>query len=164
MIDLKEVSRRKTFKSGFTRELIIVTVLSLLLYILLLFLGVTKILSPGKHDEGALTETLIFGYLPIGIAFLILIGLVAILLKGLNQILVITPLQLAYQKGKLNFKEDWDKLKFSSPASEKKLLSSFRIGTEEKSVRIYRIFFSKYSTIVEIIRVAKQSRKTRMID
>ena len=159
----RPVKKRKTFKSGFTKELIILECLALLVSGYLILYGIIRIQFFNAHKIGGTVDCLIAGYLPIAIGAVILIIGAALLLKGLNQYIVITPQSLAYQKGKSTFKEDWDKLVYRAPHYAKKRLRAFHIGTENKLVRIDAFFFPKFDTLLEVIKVAKESRKTKLM-
>jgi hypothetical protein len=161
----RPAKKRKTFKSGLTVNLAVIIVLSCAAAGFLLYFGFGKIAFLEKNNWKIQLDFIVFGYLPIGLGVLILLTLLALLSKGLSQYIVITPQALAYQKGKFAFTETWEQLVYSaSKESKKAFYRTITIGTKDKLVRIESIFFSKFETITEIIKVAKESRKTRMMD
>lgn len=164
MAVIRSVKKRKTFKSGFTKELTVLVCLAILISGYLLYYGIQRIIFLNSIKYGQTSDCILSGYVPIGIASLILLTAIAMLLRGLGQYIVITPQSLAYQKGKTAFKENWEKLEYKAPKVGKKFLRSFIVGTGKRLVRIDSMFFPKFDTIVEVIRVAKESRKTKMIE
>ncbi len=161
----RPTKKRKTFKSGITANLMIIVTLACAAAGFLLYFGFSKIAFFDKNNWREPLDLFVFAYLPIGIGVIILLTLLALLSKGLSQYIVITPQALAYQKGKFAFTETWEQLVYTPPKEKKKaFMRSLTIGNKDKLVRIDSIFFSKFDTIMEIVKVAKESRKTRMMD
>jgi len=161
----RPTKKRKTFKSGLTINLMIIVGLACAASGFLLYFGFNKIAFFDRNNWKEPLDLVIFAYLPIGIGVIIMLTLLALLGKGLSQYIVITPQALAYQKGKFAFTETWEQLIYTPPKEKPKaFMRSLIIGSKDKLVRIDSIFFSKFETIMEIIKVAKESRKTRMMD
>ncbi|MHC9541728.1 MAG: hypothetical protein AB9903_19655 [Vulcanimicrobiota bacterium] len=161
----RPAKKRKTFKSGFTKMLILLLIAALGVSALCIYSGYSKVVFFSNIGFGQTLDCYLFGYFPIVFGGFLFLITIVVLLSGFNQYIVITPQALSYQKGKFSFSESWEDLSFSAPKSGKgSLVRSLSIGAKGRTIRIDSIFFDKFDTIAEIVRVAKDSRKTRLMD
>ena len=161
----RPAKKRKTFKSGVTNKLLLLILLALGASGFLLYFGFSRIAFLESNHWRQQFEYVAFGYMPIGLGVIILFVLVGLLGQGLAQNIVITPQALAYQKGKVAFTETWEQLTFYAKKESKNVfMRSFTIGNKDRTVRIDSIFFSQYDVIIEIVKVAKESRRTSLMD
>lgn len=161
----RPAKKRKTFKSGLTKMLILLIIITLGVSGLCIYSGLSKVIFFSSIGYGQTVDCLIFGYFPVVFGGLLIAIIIVVLMSGFNQYIVITPQALSYQKGKFSFSESWEDLSFTAPRSGKgSLIRSLFIGAKGRTIRIDSIFFDKFDTIAEIVRVAKDSRKTRLID
>jgi hypothetical protein len=160
----KPTKKRKTFRSGLTKALGVILLLALGTSTFLIYMGVTKIMLFQSVKWDTRPEMYIYGYLPVGLGGILLIFIMLLLSQTFNQYIVITPQALAYQKGKWAFSENWEDLVYAPPkGKEGALFQFFLIGNKDRIVRIDSTFFPRFDTINEIIRVAKESRKTKLL-
>jgi hypothetical protein len=161
----RPAKKRKTFKSGFTRRLLVIVLIALAVSGLCFESGFSKVAFFSKIGFGQTIDCYVFGYMPIAFGGLICAVVLMSILAGFNQYIVITPQALSYQKGKFAFSESWEDLSFTAPGQKKgSLVRSMYLGAKGRTIRIDSIFFDKFDTIAEIIRVAKESRKTKLMD
>ncbi|MDQ7824197.1 MAG: hypothetical protein RDV48_15450 [Candidatus Eremiobacteraeota bacterium] len=130
----------------------------------LILYGISRIRFFTEIGFGATTDCYLFGYFPVAFGVILLLFLAMIISRGLNQFIVITPLNIAYQKGRLNFTENWENLMFAPPKKGFRFTKSAVLGSKDIMVRIDSLFFPKFNTVIEVIRLAKESRKTMLME
>ncbi|GEM_PF-1808290 len=161
----RHAMKRKTFKSGFTKMLVLLILVTFAVSGLCIYSGITKVFFFSQIGFGQTMDCYIFGYFPVAFGAFLFLMVIVVLAAGFNQYIVITPQAFSYQKGKFTFSESWEDLACAPPRESKgSLVRTLSIGVKGRTVRIDSVFFDKFDTIAEIIKVAKESRKTRLMD
>jgi len=154
--------RGKTFKAGlnFSKgETYAVIIVPLVVATLLFLFGIRY--SPLFPNEASGVWRILFVYVPMVFAGVIVIGTIITIIDNLMIRITITPEFLYLKKGGKEMKAKWKVLAFAPPQPGKKRLRNFSIGDGKILVWVNEVFFPGFDRVVELIKVAKRKASTR---
>ncbi|MCD4785025.1 MAG: hypothetical protein K8T10_14520 [Candidatus Eremiobacteraeota bacterium] len=147
----------KTFKAGlnFSRgETYAVIIIPIIVAACLIFFGMRY--NPLFPAEASGTWRILFVYIPIVFAVIIIIGAFIAIIDNLLIKITITHEFLYLKKGGSEMKAKWKVLAFAPPQPGKKRLRNFSVGDGNILIWVNEIFFPGFEKIVDLIKTAKK--------
>lgn len=154
--------RGKTFKAGLNLsrgETYAVIIIPLAVAVLLFFFGMRY--DPLFPSEASGTWRVLFVYIPMIFAGIIVIGAMVTIIDNLMVRIIITPEFLYLKKGGKEMKAKWKVLAFAPPLPGKKNLRNFSVGDGKVLVWVNEIFFPGFDKVIDLIKTAKRKASVR---
>jgi len=140
------IEKRKSFKSGFTKQLIAELSSIVFISIITIFIGLKIVNSPNISWYNNIAAGYIILFFGLGLAALTMLKY-----KGeLKQYIVISPKGIIYQKGDIYFSEDWETVKIITDGT-----SHFILRSSDSDIKVNKKYFPKFDIILEILKMVK---------